>query len=106
MPNGDSPHGELLRRILPGAFRAYRQHLGMEGIHLHDAVAIVAAISPDLFTTERMYGDVETDGTLTYGATVFDRRPRPEHQPNMDVAVDMDTAAVTDCIMRRLTQAA
>ena len=23
---------------------------------------------PDLFTTERMYGDVETDGTLTYGA--------------------------------------
>jgi inosine-uridine nucleoside N-ribohydrolase len=59
-----------------------------------------------LFTTERMYGDVETDGTLTYGATVFDRRRHPESRPNMDVAVDMDTAAVTDHIMRRLTQAA
>ena len=46
---------------------------------------------PDLFTTERMYGDVETDGTLTYGATVFDRRRHPESRPNMDVAVDMDT---------------
>jgi purine nucleosidase len=106
IPNGDSRAGELLRRILPGAFRAYRQQLGVEGIHLHDAVAIVAALEPDLFTTERMYGDVETDGTLTYGATVFDRRRNPESRPNMDVAIDMDTIAVTDHIMRRLTRAA
>lgn len=106
LPNGDSPCGELLRKLLPGAFRAYRQQLGMEGIHLHDAVAIVAALRPELFTIERMHGDVETEGTLTYGATVFDRRRRPESQPNMDVAVDLDAAAVTDCIVRGLTQAA
>lgn len=106
IPDGDSRHGELLRRILPGAFRAYRQHLGLEGIHLHDAVAIVAALEPDLFTTEPMYGDVETDGTLTYGATVFDRRRHPESRPNMDVAIDMDAAAVTERILQRLTQAA
>ena len=106
IPDGDSRGGELLRQLLPGAFRAYRQQLGLEGIHLHDAVAIVAAMRPDLFTTERMYGDVETDGTLTYGATVFDRRRRPDSQPNMDVVVDMDAAAVTDCIVRGLTQAA
>src|SRR3954471_14378544 len=106
IPDGDSRSGELLRRILPGAFRAYRQQLGIEGIHLHDAVAIVAAVEPELFTTERMYGDVEVDGTLTYGATVFDRRRHPESRPNMDVAVDMDTPAVTDCIVQRLTRAA
>jgi inosine-uridine nucleoside N-ribohydrolase len=106
LPNGASRRGELLRQILPGAFRAYRQHLGVEGLYLHDAVAIVAALEPELFTTERMYGDVETDGTLTYGATVFDRRPNPDSRPNMDVAVDMDTNAVTDHIVRRLTQAA
>lgn len=106
IPDGNSRRGDLLQRLLPGAFRAYRQQLGVEGIHLHDAVAIVAALEPDLFTTERMYGDVETDGTLTYGATVFDRRRHPESRPNMDVAVDMDTAAVTDHIVRRLTQAA
>jgi inosine-uridine nucleoside N-ribohydrolase len=106
IPDEDSRRGELLRRILPGAFRAYRQQLGVEGIYLHDAVAIVAAIEPELFTTEPMYGDVETDGTLTYGATVFDRRRNPDSRPNMDVAVDMDTNAVTDHIVRRLTQAA
>jgi inosine-uridine nucleoside N-ribohydrolase len=106
IPDDDSRVGEFLRRILPGAFRAYRQQMGVEGIHLHDAVAIMAAIEPALFTTERMYGDVETDGTLTYGATVFDRRRNPESRPNMDVAVDMDTNAVTDHIVRRLTRAA
>lgn len=106
IPDGDSRSGELLRRILPGAFRAYRQQLGVEGIHLHDAVAIVAALEPELFTTERMYGDVETDGTLTYGATIFDRRRHPENRPNMDVAIDMDTASVTDYILRQLTRAA
>jgi purine nucleosidase len=106
IPDGNSRSGELLRQILPGAFRAYRQHLGVEGIYMHDAVAIIAALEPDLFTTERMYGDVEIDGTLTYGATVFDRRRNPDSRPNMDVAVEMDTAAVTDCIVRRLTRAA
>jgi inosine-uridine nucleoside N-ribohydrolase len=69
-------------------------------------VAIVAALEPELFTTERMYGDVETEGTLTYGATVFDRRRNADGRPNMDVAVDMDTNAVTEHIVRRLTQAA
>jgi inosine-uridine nucleoside N-ribohydrolase len=106
IPDGNSKRGELLRQILPGAFRAYRQHLGVEGIRLHDTVAVVAALRPELFTTERMHGDVETDGTLTYGATVFDRRHLPESPPNMDVAVDMDTKAVTDLILASLTRAA
>lgn len=105
LPNEESPRGELLRKILPCAYRVYRQQLGVEGIHLHDAVAIVAAIEPDLFTTEPMYGDVETEGALTYGATVFDRRRQPEGRPNMDVAVDMDAAAVTKHIISRLTAA-
>ncbi|MEX2309240.1 MAG: nucleoside hydrolase [Pirellulales bacterium] len=106
IPNDGSRSGELLRKLLPGAFRAYRQHMGLEGIQLHDAVAVVAAVRPELFTTQRMYGDVETDGNLTYGATVFDRRRQPDSQPNMDVAVDMDTAAVTESIVRGLTRAA
>jgi purine nucleosidase len=106
IPNEDSPNGGLLRKLLPSAFRAYRQQLGMEGIHLHDAVAIVAAVRPELFTIERMHGDVETDGNLTYGATVLDRRPRSQSQPNMDVAVNLDAKTVTECIVQGLTEAA
>ena len=66
----------------------------------------MAALEPELFTTERMYGDVETEGTLTYGETVFDRRRNPDSRPNMDVAVEMDADAVTDRILGRLTKAA
>jgi purine nucleosidase len=106
IPAEDSRRGVLLRKLLPGAFRAYRQHLGMEGIHLHDAVAVIAAVRPELFKMEPMYGDVELDGTLTYGATVFDRRRRPDSQPNMDVAVDMDAKLVSDCIVGGLMHAA
>ncbi len=54
---------------------------------------------------ERMHGEVETDGTLTHGATVFDRRRHPESRPNLDVAVDVDAEAVADCIYRTLNSA-
>jgi inosine-uridine nucleoside N-ribohydrolase len=47
---------------------------------------------------------VETEGTLTYGATVFDRRRLPESQPNMDVAIDLDAAAVTECLLTGMNQ--
>jgi inosine-uridine nucleoside N-ribohydrolase len=72
---------------------------------LHDAVALIAVMHPELFATERMYGEVETEGTLTHGATVFDRRRFPESRPNFDVAVDVDEAAVADCIYRTLRAA-
>jgi purine nucleosidase len=106
LPESNTFCSDLLRQILPGAFRAYRQQLGLEGIYLHDTVAVIAALRPDLFTTERMHGDVEVDGTLTYGATVFDRRHQPESRPNMDVAIDLDAPAVKECILRGLMLAA
>lgn len=106
LPAEDSPRGRLLRQLLPGAFRTYRQQLGIEGIHLHDAVAVIAAIEPKLFSTQRMYGDIETEGTLTHGTTILDRRLHPEHRPNLDVVVDLDSAEVTKRIFDRLTQPA
>lgn len=104
IPDDNSRTGRLLRHILPGAFLAYRQLLGIEGIHVNDVVAVVAALHPELFTTEPLHGDVETEGQLTYGSTVFDLRHRPEKHPNMDVAVDVDVAGVIDCILRGLAR--
>lgn len=106
LPNDETRTGRLLQRLLPGAFRAYRQHLGLEGIYLHTAIAVVVATHPELFAMERLHGDVETDGILTHGATIFDRRIQPENRPNMDVVVDVDDTAVADCILRTLKEAA
>lgn len=104
LPDEWSAKGALLHKILPGAYRAYRQVLGLEGILLLEAVAIAAAAHPEWFTMARMYGDVEVEGSITHGATVFDRRNLPDHQPNVDVAIDMDIARVTEYILSGLTR--
>jgi purine nucleosidase len=97
--------GGLLRKIVPPAFRAYRQESGLEGIHVHDTVALLSVTSPELFRTQPMAGDVETKGELTTGATVFDRRRVPAWRCNMDVAVDMNAPKVVEKIVHYLDQA-
>jgi purine nucleosidase len=105
LPAQCSRAGSLLRQIVPYAFRAYRRELGLEGIHLHDAVSLISAIHPELFETQEIAGDVETRGELTTGATVFDRRPMVRWRTTLEVATDVDAVAVRDCIIRGLSDA-
>jgi purine nucleosidase len=98
--------GAFLRRILPYAFRSHRQVLGLEGIHLDGALGVVAVSNPELFETRDMAGDVETQGELTAGATIFDRRQSQQWRSNIDVATAMDVTAAKDCILRMLAEAA
>ncbi len=93
-----------MRQLLPAAFRGYRQQFGLEGIHVHDTVTLMAVLCPDLFTMKSMAGDVETQGELTVGATVFDRRRVPGWRHNMEVAVDMQKDAVIEAIIRGLNR--
>jgi purine nucleosidase len=105
LPDESTRAGFLLRRVVPFAFRAFHQTLGQESIHLHDSVALIAAVHPELFETADLAGDVETRGELTTGATVFDRRPNCPGQANMEVATKVDKAAVADSIVRGLARA-
>ena len=105
LPEEDTQTGKLLRKILGAAYRACRQKLGQEGLVVPEAIAVAAALHPELITTERMYGDVEVAGDLTHAATVFDRRPNASAQPNLDVAIDLDSAGAIDCLTRSLQQA-
>lgn len=102
LPSATSRAGALMRKIIPKYFQSCRQHLGREGVHMHDAVALQYCLHPELFETVEMAGDVETKGELTRGATVFDRRDRPAWRNNMEVASSVDEAAVADCIVRGL----
>jgi purine nucleosidase len=106
LPPESTRVGAFLRRILPYAFRAHRQVLGLEGIYLDGAMGIVAVSNPELFETRDMAGDVETQGELTAGATVFDRRQAQQWRSNMDVATGVDVTAAKDCILRMLAEAA
>ena len=105
LPPETTRAGKLLRSTLPHLFRTYRRDLGLEGIHLHDAVAMAAVLHPELFTTREFSGDVETAGELTLGATVFDRRSTAHNRGDMEVALEIDSAAVNDCVVRALLDA-
>lgn len=105
LPPETTKTGRLLHKLLPYLCRVYRQQLGMELFHLHDAVAVVALTNPELFEMVEMVGDVECSGELTTGTTVFDRRITYRGPRNMDVAKEVDVAAVTDCILRSLAAA-
>ena len=105
LPGEDSRAGRFLRRVLPFLFRSNRQELGYESIRLNDAVALVAALHPELFEVELLAADVELSGELTTGATVFDRRRLREWRTNIAVATKVDAAAVRDCILRGITMA-
>lgn len=106
LPPDTTRVGWFLRTILPPAFLSYRQRFGIEGIHIHDCVTLMAAIHPELFEYEDMAGDVEIGGELCRGATVFDRRRVPAWQRNIAVARKMDPARVLDGLLAALERAA
>lgn len=102
LPPESTSLGRLLRTLLPAALQAYRQRLGLECFYAPEAVAVAAAVRPELITTEALPVDVEVDGALTHGATIVDRRPRSLDRRNMDVVVDLDAQAIIDFIYRGL----
>jgi purine nucleosidase len=106
LPPESTKIGWFLRQVLPSAFRGYRQQFGLEGIHVHDTIALMALAYPELFTTQEMAGDVETLGEFTTGMTVFDRRRVPAWRHNMEVAVDMQKDKVIEKIIHGLDRAA
>lgn len=95
--------GRLLDRTLPFAFRAYHEHLGVEGIPLAEVVALASIVHPRLFHRRTMTVDVETQGELTRGMTVFDRRRRSATPANIDVLSDVDFQGVVDYLTRIVT---
>jgi inosine-uridine nucleoside N-ribohydrolase len=104
-PAESSRLGRFLKALLPFAFRAFHEHLGVEGVPLQEVSALAAVSHPELFGHRLMALDVETDGTLTRGMTVFDRRGIPRWQTNIDVMREVDAPGVLDYFCRVLQQA-
>jgi inosine-uridine nucleoside N-ribohydrolase len=102
LPDDNTRPGAFLRKLITHSFRAHRQVFALESIYLHAAVAMMAAIHPELFEMRDLCGDIEVSGELTSGATIFDRRPECRARANMEVAMDVDVGAVRDAVVRGL----
>jgi len=88
---GGRPESNPVLRFIADALRFYIEFHetfdGFRGAHLHDPLALAAAMDPTLVTTEPVTVDVELAGSLTGGQTVADWRHHWGRPPNMDVAV-------------------
>ena len=105
LPTDETPAGRFLGELLPFAFRAYHESLGLEGICLHEVVALASLSRPRLFQSEPMAIDVELSGELTRGMTVFDRRGVRQWQTNIDVLREVDTQGVLDYFTQTIHKA-
>jgi inosine-uridine nucleoside N-ribohydrolase len=97
-----SPAATFLRQLLPFSFRAHHQYLGMEGIFLREVVALAAIARPNLFRFHTMAVDVETQGELTRGMTVFERRRQHLTKSATNVALDVDAQGIADYVSQLL----
>ena len=94
--------GRLLQQLMPFALRAHHQHLGVEGMLLAEVTALASIAKPQQFQRTTMALDVEVEGELTRGMTVFDRRPNPAWRKNIDVLGDVDPQGVLDYLAAML----
>lgn len=92
----DTRSGHLLRQLISFALRAHHQHLGVEGMWLPELTALACLSRPKDFHRSTMALDVELEGRLTRGMTVFDRRSIPSWRGNIDVVHDVDPQGVLD----------
>jgi purine nucleosidase len=83
-------------RYLADALRFYMEfhsrYDGFCGAFIHDPLALAAALDPTLVRTEPLTVEVELGGRLTTGETVTDWRRVWGRAPNVNVAVEADSA--------------
>lgn len=82
--------------LLSFALRSHHQHNGLESLWLPELTALAAITRPQLCQRASLAVDVEVDGELTRGMTVFDRRLRPAWRANLEVIRDVDSQGLLD----------
>jgi inosine-uridine nucleoside N-ribohydrolase len=78
---------------------------GESRFFLHDPLAVGVVIDPSFVVTEAMSVDIETQGDITEGMTVADRRsihPNLKKPPTADVCIDVDAPLFTDFFLKRV----
>ena len=84
----------------------YARRTGRIGFPMHDSAAVLYAIDPGYFRTERWYLEIETTSPRASGMVMVDRRGRWGQTPNADVCVGIDAERFLTLYMDRLTTGA
>ena len=96
--------GRVFADLLEFFGRFHRERYGWDGSPIHDAVAVAHVAVPGLVETEACRVDVETDGELTRGRTVVDRRRISGDPPNAEVGLAIDRLRFVDILIEAVSR--
>jgi inosine-uridine nucleoside N-ribohydrolase len=102
--NLQSPFGQTTLDLLEYFASTYKEVFKFEHAPVHDPVAVIHVVRPDLFQSELMRVDIETKSTLSSGQTVCDTWHQSDKPKNVTVVQSVDVKAcwdiILDCIER------
>ena len=93
----DSPLAIFIRQLcefMVGTALSYRETNGTQGFLVHDAATLAYLFYPETLLLRRSHLEVETQGPLTRGQTLIDRRHRAKTEANAWVAMQVEVQGV------------
>jgi inosine-uridine nucleoside N-ribohydrolase len=96
--------GTVVAELLEFYGGFHRAVYGWDGSPIHDAVAVAHVIDPELLDVERLNVRIDTESELCRGRTVVDVWRRTGLEPNVNVAVGIDSELFVDLLLQRLAR--
>lgn len=103
-----TPAGEAAATFVERRVQGYLQvdPQGRPAAPVHDALAVASIVNAAVISTVPAHVDVETDGALTVGRTVVDRRAWSTAQPNARVALGADEPLFVQMLLETMGRTA
>jgi len=97
-----NPVSGFVVELLQFFMHTYKEVFGFDGAPIHDACCVAYCIDPSVFTCRKLHVDIETQGEFTYGMTVVDMLGVTGKEPNVNVALELDTEKFWDMMISTL----
>jgi inosine-uridine nucleoside N-ribohydrolase len=104
--DGDGDLQTFVRAITAATMEFQRTHDGVDGLYLHDPLAVATVLDPTLVRAEPLAVAVESQGALTAGMAVADLRPGSRTPPTARVCLGVDAPRALRLVTARLLGAA
>jgi inosine-uridine nucleoside N-ribohydrolase len=100
--DGDGDLPTFVRAITAAPMDFQQAHDGVNGMYLHDPLAVATVLDPGLVRTTPLAVAVESRGVLTAGMAVADLRPGSRTPPTARVCLDVDAPRAFQLLSARL----
>lgn len=90
--------GEFMGEAL-GKLANFHKADGIDGCYLHDPVAVINVLDPEIIKTIPLKVDIELRGEHTTGSTVANLAKRFNMKPNANVGIDIDKEKFIDLLL-------